>query len=694
MKRICSFLMIFTMLASLLSGCGGSKQEETAQAAPEAVATTAPVEETEAPTTAPTLSPEEILYDSLPDRMKQAVDVGIVELSQLEDLTREATVGEVSAMLQKAYVHRTGVESKTLNELMNTPEYADLTADRGWIFGVPGQVDMEMIYGDNYKNYQQWMAFLNQSKTEPLWSVFDDRLGILDVGYNDDGKTYYITSFGGSKGEKDIDQYISMMGSGSIYGPDGARSYADIQWYACKVFDSTTGKRFFQLEDGYIHPTKPLTVEDAAEYALKFWNYPNPLGYPEFVAPETAGEYDPQIITPDLLTKETDLPEADCSRLPAEWHGVVMDDMVCLETNGHRDHRIYEYEIRAIKEAGFNYIGLELDFNWLQESFLFHPFYDSQKAAFKAIRNDGDDGKWNLDRLEQLDQVLAWCMQYDIHLNLRCVGVGGFGGPAEYEAQNKQLQNVEKYKDKLAVQWQAMARRYAKIPDTYLSFTLFTAPEMKFGKAQVKKELLIPSLEAIRAESPQRCVIVDVFNSCQDAEAFAQLGVALSYRMTKPAGMFNFETSDYYSYKGSKYFNDRGLYAVRNFTWPYQEKTDAEALLALPHDDGSSFTDVMEIARENGVGFMLSEFGVSDLGEADHSRVRYAEDAYHAMIGDITDAVEAAGYGWCFAHWYGGYGVTFCLPVIENAAYEQVEDYPYYVDKGMFDLFREINGVQ
>lgn len=39
--------------------------------------------------------------------------------------------------------------------------------------------------------------------------------------------------------------------------------------------------------------------------------------------------------------------------------------------NGHWDNYIYEYEIRAVKNAGFNYIGLELDFAWLQDYQLF-----------------------------------------------------------------------------------------------------------------------------------------------------------------------------------------------------------------------------------------------------------------------------------------------------------------------------------
>ena len=58
-----------------------------------------------------------------------------------------------------------------------------------------------------------------------------------------------------------------------------------------------------------------------------------------------------------------------------------------------------------------------------------------------------------------------------------------------------------------------------------------------------------------------------------------------------------------------------------------------------------------------------------------------------------VSTIEELGYGWCFAHWYSPYGVTFCLPVVQDAVYEQVEDYPCYVDQGMMGLFREINGV-
>ena len=589
------------------------------------------------------------------------------------------------------------MESKTLGELMSASDYSALPATRGWIFGIPGQVDLELAYPESYENYQQWLIFLNEQHTEHLWWCFDDRFSMAEVGIRENEGTFYVSGFGGDRGALDMEELGKLFGEGSIYGPEDPWSYGDIYTYAYKVFDSTTGKRFFELEDGYIHPTRELTVAEAVEYALKFWNYPNPVGYPDYVAPEAVGKYNESIITPDLLEKETTLPAASCAKLPETWRGVVMDDMVYTEQIGHLDSRVYEYEIQAVKEAGFNYIGFELDFGWLQDALLM----DANMHAYKGFVKEEDAGKLDENRLEQLDQVLAWCMKYDIHLNLRCVAVGGEGNPGDYSIQYRELHNVRKYGGILADQWQAIARRYADIPNTYLSFTLFTLPGMEYGQTQVKNELLLPALEAIREESPDRCVIADIFNKYQDPEQFAELGTALSYRMTQPDRIFHFAVGGYYSYNPNafrKEFNARGQYATQNFTWPFEDRIDAEVLLTTAHPGGNSYQKVQEIAQEYGVGFMLSEFGVTALpsiGDVHLPRnFRYPEEDYQAMLSDIIGEVEKSGSGWCFAHWYSPYGIAFGAPVITGAEYERLEDYPYYIDLGMFDFFKSrINGA-
>ena len=689
MKRTLSLLLTLAMLASLLSGCGG-KQEEAVQASPE---TEGIMETTEAPTTEPTLSPEEVLYNSLSDRMKQAVDVGIVELEQLTDLERVVTVGEASAMLQKAYVHRTGVESKTLNELMNTPQYAELTADRGWIFGVPGQVDMELTDGESYEHYQQWFDYLNKGHTNFLWWCFDDRLGIHSIWLGEDSEYFYASVFGPDVTAYDHDVFDALMGNGSVYGPEKPTAYADVYSYALKVYDSSNGRRFFAYEDGYINPTDALSVADAAEYALIFHNYPNPMEIPEYVLPEEVRIYNTNIITDDLLKKDTSLPDASCKYLPAEWHGVVMDDMqVTEEHTMHLDNEIYEYEIQSVKEAGFNFIGLNLDFSWLQDYLLF----DTNKEAYKGLVDQENAGKLSLQRLEKLDQILAWCIEYDIHLNLRASALGSMNTRKNMYREIAQSKNA--HTAELASLWQAVARRYANIPNKYLSFTLF------IGDYPVKDSLIIPSVEAIRAESPDRCIIADICGWKMNSRTFAEMGVALSSRVwdiDKYGKIFN--QRDYFSYKSGKVtMSAQWEKAIKNFTWPYRDTMDAEMLLSAERYEGESCHQVAAVAQEFGVGFMISNFGINSTfngfgawaGGQKFFRYRYPDEEYFEMIVDITSAIEKMGYGWCFANMYSPYGVAFGIPAIMTSTYVQVEDYPYYIDQGMMGLFQKINGAQ
>ena len=483
-------------------------------------------------------------------------------------------------------------------------------------------------------------------------------------------------------------EYFAMMGEDSLYGPDPVKvdPYIHVYVYAFKVYDSTTGKKFFALEEGYINPTKVLTVADAAEYALKFYHFPNPMAVPQFVAPENVSQYNTDIITPDLLSKGTDLPAASCQQLPA-WHGVVMKDMGYRDRGMHPDDRIYEYEIRAVKEAGFNQIGLELDFGWLQEQALQDPDF----APFEGLVAEENVGSFSQERLEQLDQVLAWCMEYDIHLNLRVVGLPDCGRTDQQET----LLSKAETGVGLAKCWQAIARRYADIPNEYLSFTLFTS-----GGVNPKIQVLLPSVDAIRQESPDRCIIADICGwwlKKVDAETFAQAGVALSSRIGTEEKLKVFYHRVLYSHKlGLQILGDSGSYLIQNFQWPYNGM-DAQSLLAATGKD--AVLQTMAVAQNYGVGFTVSDFGVI-LDPFEYYRIpyfyptyRYPDEAYQAMITDITSSLEALGCGWSFSNWYGYFGVANSVPLVDEVVYEQVEDYPLYIDTAMYGWFKEINGV-
>ena len=615
MKRILSLLLALVMLMSILSGCGGDGQKETAASIPETVAT----EVTEAPTREPTLSPEEILYNGLSERMQQAVDLGLAELSQLDDPDRIVTVGEASAMLQKAYLHRTGVESKTLAELISREDFASRKATRGWLAIIPGMTDLELAYGDAYESYEQWQAYMAKGfdKTAPIWHSFPTSLGMHAA--------YYMQALK----MEDEAQVVALVQDDPLFAGlmTGVPKYCpipDIYPYAFSVFDATNGKKFLAPdENGLFNALGELTVEAVVEAALCFYNYPNPMVIPEFIAPEEMGCYNPEIITPDLLTKETDLPEASSRKLPEQWHGVVMDDMDWLGEYSHLDGNVYEYEIQAVKDAGFNFIGFNLDFNYIQEYYRF-----DSADVYADLVDMQDKGKLSLTRLEQLDQILALCMKYDIHLNLRVSGVGYYDNSHN---QNMAMINGSGPAKKMAALWKAIAVRYAQIPNEYLSFTVLSNPVFSYQTAN-----LTPSIKAIQEVSPDRCLMAEVGSwTNKKPQDLAKLGVALSYRVGEPYTAL--EHKEYYKWNGPEPGKFTAQEFVDSFTWPYGD-IDGEQIMSKGLWGVPSIDKTIAVAEEYDVGFMVGDFGVnleSPAGNREWPVARYPDEAYEAMIVDV-----------------------------------------------------------
>lgn len=702
MKRMMCILLSLAMLLSM-TACGGKT---------ETVATTENVMETTAapttePATEPTLSHEEQLLASLSERTRQAYEVGLVSLEQLEDLEATVTIGEAAQMIQKAYVHRTGVESELLAEMTETETYAQRNADRGWLMCMPALAEAERLNPGCYTGYEKWAEWCYFHDTDyAFWYSLPMRNSATvytpvavdfegwgskyapDTVYDENGG--YFTNDWCADIVYFAEDWEAFLESQDEEDCTHLASGVDVS-YAFRIYDSTTGHRFIELEDGKLNYTRELTMGEMVEHALRYYHYPDPLALPTFVAPEDVGSFNPDIITAELLEKETTLPEASCAHLPEQWHGVVMDDMQQADKSStHLDLEVYEYEIQAVKDAGFNYIGLNLDFSYLQD---YELFADSMKQPYKKLVDAQDKGKLSLERLEKLDQVIAWCMERDIHVNLRCTGLGNSDF---HEGMYSQITSGgKKTAAKLATLWQAIARRYADIPNEYLSFTLLTGDMPVHNNA-----FLTPSIESIREESPDRCIIADICNWILDPEEFARLGVALSYRMQSPEEKIlkdNFLDLGYWEYwkngGAHDYMTEEGKNLIANFDWPYQGQWDAEALFQLGRYRGASCMDVIAVAREFGVGFMLGNFGVESIHNFGCFQLthRYADEAYHAMITDVVSTMEELGYGWCFYSWYGPYGIALSAPLMEDTTYVQVEDYPYYIDQTTLGWFQEIN---
>ena len=367
---------------------------------------------------------------------------------------------------------------------------------------------------------------------------------------------------------------------------------------------------------------------------------------------------------------------------------MTLDEAGRVENHGqgetqHPNPEIYEYEIQAIQDAGFNYIGLQIDFSWLQGR-----EYDTTQSY--------TDGELSVLRLKKLDQILAWCMERDIHLDIRCTGVGGLipGKQSQWTATDE---NAKKF----AEIWSVLAQRYAEVPNEYLSFTAMDSVLVCYGKdgalaaavdrlGPKQKDLVNfvkPSVDAIREATPDRCIILDLSGN-NVGTAVVELGVALSADLTSIESEF--------FVIGEKNVLDPDWYQA--VQWPYKGTLDAEALLHENQywEDDSTVIRVMELAQENGLGFMFSGWGklMNQYRGSYFCASRYPDETYRAFITDMTDTMESYGYGWCYEEWYGHNGITFSAPITKNVVYEQIGDYPMYYDAAMLGFFKEVNGVQ
>ena len=424
--------------------------------------------------------------------------------------------------------------------------------------------------------------------------------------------------------------------------------------YALTRYDRVTGEKLMTWDgEKKLHFLDEMTVQEVVETGLRYFRA---LESKETVPYEEVLPFDETIITPELLSRETTLPEASSSHLPDEWHGIYYTYSAKME-----DHAL-ESDIQTIKDAGFNFIRCALNFTHF---YGFNP----------------EEGKIHEGRMKELDQLLAWCMERDIHLNISLYW--NYDWPDGFSSD--QLVRQTKYSKSIADTWTVFARRYADIPGQYLSFTLL---DHAWGSTDEENgAFLSPAAEAVQKISPCRCIIAKVGQGEVSGAAIASKGVALTSNCTWGE---DFYFTDYYSDRKS---------AMQKAVWPYEEDgeiVDGNAALSKnTKGKAKNAPDaVAATAREHGVGYMVCEWGPRrEWYGLIAEDVRYSDDTMQAYLTDMTQTMKERGYGWCYTDWMGCVGLTFCYPLVKDSAYTQVREH-LYVDEEMSGWFKEINGVQ
>ena len=260
-----------------------------------------------------------------------------------------------------------------------------------------------------------------------------------------------------------------------------------------------SGNRVFDLdeENRDLHMLEPLTKGEAVVILLRFYeslpsrdessattlNSNDPE--PSFVALSDAAAC---TLSGDMLAVTADMPPLTEQR--SRWRGTSLAlDTVPLRT----DHRLYRQEdCQEIADMGFNYIRLQID-------------------SLQLLNGDG----W-IDQtiLENVDNVIYWCAQLGIHVNLDMHSVPGYG--VGLSDEQKDILTNPGHAALAEELWRALAKRYRSVSRNALSFNLVNEPTIFYFTEQEYAVIANQWIAAIRESDPDKLILSDGMLSARD----------------------------------------------------------------------------------------------------------------------------------------------------------------------------------
>ena len=222
------------------------------------------------------------------------------------------------------------------------------------------------------------------------------------------------------------------------------------------------------------------------------------------------GAYDESIITTELLSAETDLPEPSQSELP-DWKGA---GLAARKDSEHRYMKISEADIALLADNGFNFTRFYLCFSTLR-----YPDYPEDPYLVSE------------QELKELDQLVAWCIEYGVHLQIAMKWFLDESG-----SRTNVMPTTDEGWELTYAYWEAIARRYAGIPSRYLSFDLLNEIEPEGNNIAYGARKLGALADSLRAIDPERLLLISFSNNpdMQWVEEMAKLGLALGYHPYSP----------------------------------------------------------------------------------------------------------------------------------------------------------------
>lgn len=173
---------------------------------------------------------------------------------------------------------------------------------------------------------------------------------------------------------------------------------------------------------------------------------------------------------------------ASSSVEPARWRGFNLLNLF------HKDWSNFafeEEEFRWIKEWGFNFIRLPMDYRiWIE---------------------DGDWEKISESALKRVDLAVTWAQKYDLHLCLNFHRAPGY--TVNHPPEAVSIWTDQKAQNVCAKHWRIFAERYRGVPPENLSFNLFNEPSGV--SAEVHRNVVLKLAKVIWEKDPRRPIVVD-----------------------------------------------------------------------------------------------------------------------------------------------------------------------------------------
>ena len=268
-------------------------------------------------------------------------------------------------------------------------------------------------------------------------------------------------------------------------------SYGRISLYnGMSLFDYDPLENSMRLDDD-------LTVTEALNALSRFLD--SAANSEEYISvtDEKATKYNADIITSNLIGISCSMPEISDAHLPV-WNAAVIGGDYEMRTI---DTKSFDTDARKLSEWGFNCVRYMLTYQTLFSS---------------------DASTVNEEALLQLDQIVAIAMRYRIHLNLLTFSLPGRwastdSGSYISKGEFDLFVNPERQEEAKAV-WTLLARRYADIPSSVLSFSpmwetlnynLSTGLQYTPYTPDDVAAFYVDLVGAIRDEDPDRFIIYE-----------------------------------------------------------------------------------------------------------------------------------------------------------------------------------------